>query len=81
MIDGGAGRHILLPRESERGHLDSEQSAGVARLVRVSHLSPSLASDIRWSLRLEPRPPALYHPPSCPSEHLVSHSVRLITYL
>lgn len=57
MIDGAAGRHIRLPRESERGHLDSERSAGVARLVRASHLSslPRLRHS-PVSLRLEPRP-------------------------
>lgn len=50
MMDWVAGRHILLLWESERGHLDSEQHAGVPWLFYVSHLFfliTTLISDIQ----------------------------------
>lgn len=43
MMDRVAGRHILLLRASERGHLDTEEHAGVPWLVCISHLLPIIA--------------------------------------
>lgn len=72
-MDWLAGRHILLLRESEMGHLDSEQHARVPWLFCVSRLISSSSPPSSWHSGAFPPPapiPALYHPLSCPSEPL-----------
>lgn len=74
MMDWVAGRHILLLGESERGHLDTEQHAGVPWLFCISHLFPNISLTSYLTFKClsipEPHPQALYHPLSCPSEPL-----------
>lgn len=84
MTDWIAGRHIPLLRKSERGHLDSEECARVPWLFCVSHLrsSSSLPSSLTFRSLSFPSPAPCTLPPTVLSIWaLVSHSVRLITYL
>lgn len=57
-MDWVAGRHILLLRESERGHLDSEQHARVPWLFCIPHLLPSisLTSSLTFKSLSTPKP-------------------------
>lgn len=65
MMDWVAGRHILLLGGSERGHLDTEQHAGVPWLFCISHLFPNISLTSYLTFKcLSPRPST--QPPHCP---------------
>lgn len=66
MMDWVAGRHILLLRESERGHLDSEQHARVPWLICISHLLPSISLTSSLTFRSLSTPHPKHSTTHCP---------------
>lgn len=74
MMEWVAGRHILLLRGNQRGHLDSEHRSREPPSNAASHLlyssSLALVSDIQKPFSPRAPPSALHHLPSCPSELL-----------
>lgn len=71
MMDRVAGRYILLLRASERGHLDTEEHAGVPLLFCISHLLPIIALTSHLTFKClsapEASPPYGTLPPTVPS--------------
>lgn len=71
LMDRVAGRHIILLRASERGHLDTEEHAGVPRLFCISHLLPIIVLTSRLTFKCfsapEAPPPYSTLPPTVPS--------------